>query len=195
MTKSRLNPKVDVYIREAGQWQAETRKLRPILLDCGLTEELKWGKPCYTFQGGNIVVIQGFKAYCALLFFKGFLLKDPHGVLKKTGPNTLVGRQIRFTDVAEINAAVLKTYIDQAVEIEKSGVNVPEAKTELKLPVEFQKKLKANAALRTAFQALPPGRQRAYGFFFSAAKQSQTRESRIAKCTPQILKGRGLLDR
>src|SRR5580698_2998369 len=181
MTKSKMNPKVDGYIREADQWQEETRKLRTILLGCGLAEELKWSKPCYTFQTGNIVVIQGFKAYCALLFFKGCLLKDPNHILRKTGENTRVGRQIRFTSVREIIGLepVLKAYIAQDVEIEKSGVKVPEEKVELKLPEEFQKKLSGNRALKTAFHALTPGRQRAYGFFFSAPKQSKTRESRI----------------
>ena len=194
MTKTQTNPKVDAYLSEAGPWQDVTQKLRKVLLACGLTEDFKWSKPCYTFQNGNIVVIQGFKAYCALLFFKGFLMKDPHGILKKTGENTIVGRQIRFTNVREINEPVVKEYIHQAIEIEKSGAKIPEPKAELKLPAEFQKKLKENAALRKAFNALTPGRQRGYGFYFSAAKQSQTRKARIEKYLPRILKGQGMLD-
>jgi uncharacterized protein YdeI (YjbR/CyaY-like superfamily) len=197
MSKSRMNSKVDAYLTEAGQWQEVTKKLRAILLDCGLTEELKWNKPCYAFQGSNVVVIQGFKAYCALLFFKGVLLKDPRGILVKTGPNARVGRQIRFTDVREIVRLepVLKDYVRQAIEIEKAGLKVaPDDNAKLKLPAELKNKLDEMPALKTAFAALTPGRQRAYVFYFSAAKQSQTRASRVDKCLPQILKGRGLND-
>jgi uncharacterized protein YdeI (YjbR/CyaY-like superfamily) len=198
MTKPKMNPKVDAYLSEAKKWRDETEKLRTILLDCRLTEEFKWGKPCYTFQESNVVVIQGFKAYCALLFFKGVLLKDPHGILVKTGENTRVGRQIRFTDVREIvkQEAILKAYIHQAIEVEKAGLKV-DAKTdaELKIPEEFKSKLAENPALKAAFAALTPGRQRAYGFYFSAPKQSKTRDSRIEKCTRQILNGKGLMDR
>jgi uncharacterized protein YdeI (YjbR/CyaY-like superfamily) len=179
-------------------------KLRMIILDCGLTEELKWGKPCYTFptsvgrQESNIVIIQGFKAYCALLFFKGVLLKDPNGILKKTGENTRVGRQIRFTNVREIVAmkSILKNYIHEAVEVEKAGLKVnPKEKTKLIFPEEFKNKLNKTPALKAAFNALTPGRQRAYNIYFSAPKQSKTRESRVEKYRQQILRGKGLNDR
>lgn len=194
----KLNPKVDAYVAKAKTWQKETQKLRRIILDCQLTEELKWGQPCYAFQKSNVVLIQGFKEYCALLFFKGMLLKDPNGILKKTGVNTRVGRQIRFTNVREIveMEPILKTYIHQAIEVEKAGVKVaPPKKSELKLPSEFQSKLKSDSVLKAAFAALTPGRQRAYSFYFSAPKQSKTREARIEKCRRQILKGKGLDDR
>jgi len=197
MVTAKMNPRVDAYISEATQWREETRKLRAILLDCGLTEELKWGKPCYAFEGSNVVVIQGFKAYCALLFFKGVLLKDPKGILVKTGENTRVGRQIRFTDAREIvkMESTLKAYIQQAIEVEKAGLKVdPEEEPKLNIPNELRKKMAAMPAFKKAFYALTPGRQRAYGFYFSGAKQSQTREARIEKCLPQILKGKGLYD-
>jgi len=192
-----MNPKVDEYIRRAKNWQEEIKKLRIIILDCGLTEELKWGKPCYTFQNSNIVVIQGFKEYCALLFFKGVLLKDPNHILVKTGPNTRVGRQIRFTNVREMTkkGTTLKAYIRQAVEIEKAGLKVNVEKNPEPIPEELHSKLKEIPALKTAFDKLTPGRQRGYIFYFSAPKQSKTRESRIEKCMPQILQGRGLNDR
>lgn len=192
-----MNPKVDAFFKEAGQWRAEMAKLRRIILDCGLTEELKWSKPCYAFQGGNVVVIQPFKAYCALLFFKGTLLKDPKGILVKTGPNTRVGRQIRFTDVREIAKLepVLKAYINQAIEVEKAGLKVELKDDEgIVIPEEFQKKLREDAALKTAFEALTPGRQRGYIFYFSQPKQSQTREARIEKCIPLIFDRMGLFD-
>ncbi len=195
--KRSLNLQVNVFIQAAPKWQAEMHALRRLLLDCQLTEEFKWGKPCYTFLDANVIVLQPLKAYCALLFCKGMLLKDPHGILVKTGPNTRVGRQVRFTGVAEVLAGEtpLKACIAEAMALEKAGLRVPEpAKTELQLPVEFQTHLAQNPALKTAFAALTPGRQRAYGFFFAAAKQAQTRESRIAKCVPQILQGRGLND-
>jgi len=172
-------------------------QLRLVILDSGLTEELKWGKPCYAFQETNVVIIQGFKAYCALLFFKGVLLKDPNGILVKTGENTRVGRQIRFTNVREIvqMETILKAYINQAIEVEKAGLKVDlEKNIELLLPEEFQRKLNESPALRAAFDALTPGRQRAYSFYFSAPKQSKTRESRVEKCTRRILKGKGLND-
>jgi uncharacterized protein YdeI (YjbR/CyaY-like superfamily) len=190
-----MNPKVDAFLKKEKQWPEESKRLRAILLGCGLTEELKWNKPCYTFQEANVVVIQGFKAYCALLFFKGVLMKDPDGILVKTGENTVVGRQIRFTNVREIErlASALKAYVHQAIELEKAGLKVNAPKdSALKLPAEFQRRLAENPALNAAFKTLTPGRQRAYGFYFSGAKQSQTRESRIEKCLPQILKGKGL---
>lgn len=169
-----------------------------IILDCGLTEELKWGKPCYLYKDNNVVIIQGFKEYCALLFFKGVLLNDPDGILMKTGENTRVGRQIRFNNVREIAEMepVLKTYIFQAVEVEKAGLKVDlKNDTALLFPEEFQRKLDEIPELKTSFNALTPGRQRAYNLHFSAPKQSATRESRIEKCIPQILSGKGFNDR
>lgn len=193
-----MNPKVDIYVSRATNWHEEIEKLRTILLECQLTEELKWGKPCYTSQGKNIVIIQGFKAYCALLFFKGVLLQDPHGVLVKTGENTLVGRQIRFTDTLEIARmeSILKEYVAEAIEVEKSGLKVVVQKSpELSMPEEFQAKLAGNPALGRAFTALTPGRQKAYLMYFSSPKQSKTREARIEKCVGKILNGEGLNDR
>ncbi|MBE9914211.1 hypothetical protein G8C92_09215 [Paenibacillus donghaensis] len=198
MTMSnKMNPKVDAVVGRATKWHEEMEKLRTILLDCQLTEELKWGKPCYTFQDSNIVIIQGFKEYFALLFFKGALLTDPYGILVKTGENTKVGRQIRFNNTEEIvqMEPVLKAYIDEAIEVEKAGLKVEIKNTELDIPEEFQDKLDENPALKTAFYALTPGRQRAYAIFFSAPKQSKTRESRVEKCIRQILDGKGLHDR
>jgi uncharacterized protein YdeI (YjbR/CyaY-like superfamily) len=191
-----MNPKVDKYLSSVKQWPAEMKQLRAIVLACGLTEELKWGKPCYAFENKNIVVIQGFKAYCALLFFKGYLLSDANGILVKTGENTRVGRQIRFTDVREIApmAPVLKAYIYEAIEVEKSGVKGDIKRKAEPAPNEFQQKLNKIPALKTAFNALTPGRQRAYIMFFSAAKLAKTREARVAKCLPRILKGKGLND-
>jgi len=197
MTKSRMNPKVDIILSKARKWQEEMVKLRMIILDCGLTEELKWGKPCYTFQKSNIVIIQGFKEYFALLFFKGALLNDVNGILIKMGENTQAGLQIRFTNVREIveMKSILKTYIYEAIEVEKAGLKVNFKKnTELIFPEEFQNKLDEKPALKTAFEALTPGRQRAYNLYFSAPKQSKTRESRIEKCMQQILIGKGLND-
>jgi uncharacterized protein YdeI (YjbR/CyaY-like superfamily) len=191
-----MDPKVDKYLSTARNWLEEQRRLRAIILDCGLTEALKWGKPCYSYEGKNIVVIQGFKDYCALLFFKGFLLNDPEGILVKTGENTRVGRQVRFTDVRQIIKwkATLKAYIYEAVEVEKAGLK-GNLKMDLKpIPEEFQKKLAATPALKKAFDALTPGRQRAYIFYFSAPKLAKTRESRVEKCMRQILKGKGLND-
>jgi uncharacterized protein YdeI (YjbR/CyaY-like superfamily) len=193
-----MNPKVDGYLRRAKKWQEEMEKLRRIILDCQLTEELKWGKPCYTFQKTNIVLIVGFKEYCALIFCKGALLNDAHGLLIKPGENTQAGRQIRLTNVREIveMEPILKAYIYEAMEAEKAGLKVNFTKnTELIFPEEFQNKLDEIPALKTAFDALTPGRQRAYQLYFSAAKQSKTRESRVEKCLPQILNGKGLDDR
>ena len=192
-----MNPRVDVFLSKAKEWQEEFEKLRVIILDCQLTEELKWGVPCYTFQKSNIVLMHGFKEYCALLFFKGALLHDAHGVLIKQTENVQAGRQIRFTNVREIVAmeTILKAYIYEAVEVEKAGMEVNFKKTtEFNIPEEFQNKLAEISALKTAFDALTPGRQRAYILYFSAAKQSKTRESRVEKCMPQILNGKGLND-
>ena len=197
MAKKKLNPKIDAFLSRAKYWHDEMEKLRMVVLDCGLDEELKWGKPCYSYQGKNIVVIQGFKQYCALLFFKGYLLKDTDGILIKTGENTRVGRQIRFNNIKEVVKlqAVLKTYIYQAIEVEKSGVKIPGKKITTAKPVEeFKNKLDKNAALKEAFNALTPGRQRAYNIYFSQPKQSKTREARIEKMIPQILIGKGMND-
>jgi uncharacterized protein YdeI (YjbR/CyaY-like superfamily) len=191
-----MNPQVGEYLRKAKKWQEEMEKLRMIILDCQLTEELKWGKPCYTFQKSNIVIIQGFKEYCALMFCKGALLNDPNGILKKPGENTQAARQIRFTNVREIveMAAILKAYIYEVIEAEKAGLKVDFKKNPEPIPEELQNKLDEIPALKTAFDALTPGRQRAYVLYFSAPKQSKTRESRIEKCLQQILNGKGLND-
>jgi uncharacterized protein YdeI (YjbR/CyaY-like superfamily) len=197
MAQSSKNPKVDTHLSKLKKWEAETAKLRAIVLDCGLTEELKWGQPCYTLEGSNIVLIHGFKDYCALLFFKGALLKDPMAVLVQQTANVQSARQIRFTNLQEINkiAATLKTYVKQAIAVEKAGLKVEMKKTsEFTVPDEFQKKLDKSPALDEAFRALTPGRQRAYLLHFGSAKQSTTREARIEKCTPDILKGKGLDD-
>jgi uncharacterized protein YdeI (YjbR/CyaY-like superfamily) len=191
------NPKVDFYFDKAGKWQEEFEKLRMIILDCGLTEELKWGCPCYTFEKRNIVLIHGFKEYCALLFFKGALLNDPRGILIQQTKNVQSARQIRFTNVREIvkMKPVLKAYIREAIETEKAGAKVEFKKTtEFNVPEEFQNKLAELPALKAAFEALTPGRQRAYILYFSAPKQSKTRESRVEKCMHQILNGEGLND-
>ena len=197
MTKSKMNPKVDGFFRKAKKWQKEMEKLRTIILECPLTEELKWGKPCYTFQDRNVVIIHGFKEYCALLFTKGVLLKDPKGILIQQTENMQAARQLRFTNVREIvqMKPVLKAYINEAVSVEKAGLEVTYKKTsEFKVPEEFQNRLDENRALKTAFNALTPGRQRGYLLYFSGAKQSNTREARIEKYRPQILKGKGLND-
>ena len=197
MTKSGMNPKVDFYFSKAKQWQDELEKLRAIVLDCGLTEELKWGAPCYTFQKSNIVLIHVFKEYCALLFFKGALLNDARGILVQQTKNVQAARQIRFTRVREIVKLrpILKAYIHEAIEVEKAGLNVALKKTtEFDIPEEFQNRLDKTPALKTAFHALTPGRQRAYLLYFSAPKQSKTRASRIDKCMQQILNGKGLDD-
>ncbi len=192
-----MNPKVDWYFSKAEKWKAESEKLRAIILDCGLTEELRWGKPCYTSQESNIVLIHGFKGYCALLFFKGALLKDPEGILVQQTENVQAARQVRFTSVREIveMTPILKAYIKEAIGAEKAGLKVKLKKTsEFKMADEFRIKLDNTPALKKAFEALTPGRQRGYLLYFSAAKQSKTRESRIEKYMPRILKGKGLDD-
>jgi uncharacterized protein YdeI (YjbR/CyaY-like superfamily) len=194
---NRTNPKVDFFFSKAKEWQAEFEKLRTIILDCGLTEELKWGVPCYTFEKRNIVLIHGFKEYCALLFFKGALLKDAKGILIQQTKNVQAARQIRFTNVREIVKLkpILKAYIREAIEVEKACLKVKFKKTsEFKIPEEFQNKLERIPALKTAFKALTPGRQRGYLFYFSQPKQSKTRESRVEKCMHEILNGKGLND-
>jgi uncharacterized protein YdeI (YjbR/CyaY-like superfamily) len=197
MTKSSTNPKVDGFISQARKWQEEFRKLRAIALASKLTEDMKWGQPCYTLDGKNVVLIHGFNEYCALLFVKGALLKDPKGILIQQTENVQSARQIRFTSADQIAKmkAGLKAYIEQAIEVEKAGLKVKHKKTsDFAIPDEFQKKLDEMPALKTAFEALTPGRQRAYIFHFSQAKQSKTRESRVEKCVPQILEGKGLDD-
>ena len=192
-----MNPKVDFYFLKAKNWQKELEQLRMIVLDCGLSEELKWGCPCYTIQKSNIVLIHVFKEYCALLFFKGALLNDPVNILIQQTKNVQAARQIRFTHVREIIKlkTSLKAYIYEAIEVEKAGLKVNLKKTaEYIIPEEFQKKLNKNTALKKAFNALTPGRQRGYIIYFSAPKQSKTRESRIKKSLPQILNGEGLND-
>jgi uncharacterized protein YdeI (YjbR/CyaY-like superfamily) len=191
------NPKVDAYLRRAKKWQEEMKTLRTIILDCQLTEELKWGVPCYTFQNSNIVLIHAFKEYCAVLFPKGALLKDAKGILIQQTKNVQAARQVRFTNVREIVELEpgLKAYISEAVEAEKAGLKVDFKKTsEFAIPEEFQNTLAKDPALKSAFEALTPGRQRAYLLYFSAPKQSKTRESRVEKCRRRILDGKGLDD-
>jgi len=192
-----MNPKVDWFFTKATKWQKEYEKLRTIIIDCGLMEDLKWGCPCYTFEKKNIILIHGFKDYCAVLFFKGSLLKDEHGILIQQTPNVQVPRQVRFTGVAEIVKLqkILTSYIYEAIEIEKSGVKVKLKKTaEYKIPEELKMQLDKKTALKKAFEALTPGRQRGYIYFISQAKQSKTREERVEKYIPQILKGKGIND-
>ena len=192
-----MNPKVDWFFAKDTQWQKEYEKLRKIILDCGLIEELKWGCPCYTFENTNIVLIHGFKEYCALLFFKGALLNDPNGILIQQTKNVQSARQIRFTNVREIVKLekILKAYVYEAIEVERAGLKVKLKKTsEFKVPEEFQKRLDKSNALKKAFDSLTPGRQRAYIFYFSQAKQSKTREARVEKYIPQILNKKGLDD-
>jgi len=188
------NPKVDFFFNKAKQWQEEYEQLRRIALSCGLTEELKWGCPCYVHQKGNIVLIHGFKEYCAYLFFKGALLSDPNGILIQQTKNVQSPRQVRFTNVEEIRnlEPALKAYIQEAIEVEKAGLKVEPKKTEdFDVPGEFQYKLDRIPALKTAFEALTPGRQRGYLYYFSQPKQSKTREARVEKYIPKILDGKG----
>ena len=197
MTMNMMNHKVDFFFNKAEKWQNEYEKLRMIVIDCGLTEELKWGCPCYTFQKGNIVLIHGFKEYCALLFFKGALIQDANGILVQQTENVQAGRQIRFTTIREIVELepILKAYIYEAIEVEKAGLEVSFKKhDEYTIPEELQHKFEEIPALKMAFEALTPGRQRAYMLYFSSPKQSKTRESRVEKCIEQILNGIGLDD-
>jgi len=193
-----MNPKVDAFLGKAQKWREEFEKLRSIMLDCGLTEEFKWRVPCYTFQEKNIVLMHGFKEYCALLFVKGALLSDPKGILVQQTENTQAARQIRFTNVQEIveMEPILRAYTYEAIEAEKAGLKVDlKETTEFTIPEEFQNKLDEIPALKTAFETLTPGRQRAYILYFSAPKQSKTRESRVEKSMQRILNGKGLNDR
>jgi len=192
-----MNPKVDFFFDEAKQWQKEFEKLRTIALDTGLEEDLKWGCPCYTFHNKNIFLIHGFKEYCALLFFKGALMNDSDNILIQQSENVQAARQIRFTELKEIVdlEKIIKSYMFEALEIEKSGIKVEMKETkQFEMIEEFQKKLEENSALKEAFEVLTPGRQRAYLLYFSSAKQTKTRESRIEKCIPDILIGKGIND-
>lgn len=197
MTTGKMNPKVDGFLRKAKRWKAEFEALRSIVLDCDLTEEIKWMHPCYTFQGKNIVLIHGFNEYCALLFHKGALLQDPHGILIQQTENVQAARQIRFTGVQEIEEMqlILQDYIDEAIEVEKAGLQVEYKKsTEYAIPEQLQNKFVELPDLKAAFEALTPGRQRAYILHFSQPKQSKTREARIEKYLPHIFDGKGLHD-
>jgi len=194
----KANPKVDWFFDKPTQWQAAYKKLRKIILACDVAEELKWGVPCYGAHGKNVVLMHGFKHYCAVLFPKGALLKDPKGVLVQQTENVQAARQIRFTSVGEISKleATLKAYVAEAIALEKSGAKVKLKQTaEFPVPEELQQRLDDNPALERAFEALTPGRQRAYLYYFSQAKQSKTRAARVDKCVPQILAGKGLDDR
>jgi uncharacterized protein YdeI (YjbR/CyaY-like superfamily) len=197
MTNSRMNRKVDGFLRKTKQWKEEFEQLRPIILDCGLTEDIKWMHPCYMYEEKNIVLMHGFKDYCALLFHKGALLKDPHGILIQQTENVQAARQIRFTNVQDIIEMefIIKDYILEAIEVEKAGLKVELKKhTEYIIPDELQNKFDDSPALKNAFESLTPGRQRAYILYFSKPKQSKTRESRVEKYMQQILNGKGLND-
>jgi uncharacterized protein YdeI (YjbR/CyaY-like superfamily) len=197
MAKNSTNPKVDAFLGRAGQWQAEMTKLRAIVLDCDLTEELKWGCPCYTHNDNNVVLIHAFKEYCALLFMKGALLKDEEGILVQQTKNVQAGRQIRFTSLQQVTKmkAVVKAYVQEAIAVEQAGLTVDFKDTgEFDFPDEFQAKLDEMPELQTAFEALTPGRQRGYLLHFAAPKQSKTRVSRIEKCVQHIMSGKGLND-
>ncbi|MEC1376628.1 YdeI family protein [Heyndrickxia oleronia] len=198
MTNSQVNPKVEEFFSKSKKWKEEYLKLREIVLDCGLTEEYKWMHPCYTYETKNIVLIHGFKEYCALLFHKGALLQDTNGILIQQTENVQAARQIRFTNVQEIIEleTILKSYINEAIQVEKAGLEVNFKKnTEMKIPEELQNKFNEIPELKTAFEALTPGRQRAYTLYFSSPKQSKTRESRIEKYQQHILNGKGLNDK
>lgn len=192
-----MTPEIDAYLSRTEKWRDEFKALRTIALDCELTEQLKWGQPCYSFEKRNIVLIHGFKEYCALLFFKGALLKDPAGILIQQTENVQVARQVRFIDLQQVTnlADVLKNYIHEAIAVEQAGLTVNlKTTSEFNIPEELQDKLDEIPALKTAFDALSPGRQRAYILYFSAPKQPKTRESRVQKCLQQILDGKGLKD-
>ena len=195
MSKSKMNPKIDEFLSKTTKWQEEMTKLREIILECGLTEEMKWNKPCYTFQNNNIAIMQPFKEYFALMFFKGILINDVNNILVKPGENSQTQRQIRFTNIEEVVQleSIIKDYINEAVEKANVEVNV-DKKEALEIPVELLQKFDEYPDLKTAFEALTPGRQRAYVIYFSKAKQSKTRESRIEKYMEQILAGKGLHD-
>lgn len=193
---SEHNPKVDAFVSRAKRWQGEIQKLRSLLLECGLEEDIKWGKPCFMFEGKNVAIIQPFKEHCALMFFKGSLFDDTHGLLRSQGENTQSALRLEFTREAEITKTVLKSYVKQAIGVEKAGLEVDfKAKRELELPEELTQSLKKDRKLAKAFHALTPGRQRSYVLHITGAKQSATRIARIEKCVPQILAGRGMNER
>lgn len=190
------SPNVDAFVNRAKTWQGVIQKLRSTLLDCGLDEDIKWGKPCFAFEGSNVAIIQPFKEHCSLLFFKGALLEDTHGLLRSQGENTQSALRLEFTSEAQVKKAVLKSYVKQAIAVEKAGLKVDfKARRELELPEELTEILGKDRKLAKAFQALTPGRQRAYVLHFAGAKQSQTRTARIEKCVPKILAGIGMNDR
>jgi uncharacterized protein YdeI (YjbR/CyaY-like superfamily) len=189
------NVKVDAFVSRAKAWQGEIQKLRSILVDCGLDEELKWGKPCFSFEGKNVAIIQPFKEHCSLMFFKGALLEDTHGLLHSQGENTQSALRMEFTGEAQIKKLVLKAYVKQAIEVEKAGLSVDfKAKRELELPKELTQILTKDRSLSKAFHALTPGRQRGYVLYFTSAKRSETKIARIKKCAPRILAGLGMHD-
>lgn len=189
------DPKVDAYVSRAKAWRGEIQKIRSILLECGLGEELKWGKPCFQFDNKNIAIIQPFKAHCSLMFFKGALLEDSHGLLRSQGENTQSALRLEFTSEAQIKKTILKSYVKQAIEVERSGRKVDfKAKRYLELPDELTDILQHDRRLSSAFDALTPGRQRGYVLYFMGAKKSETRTARIKKCIPKILEGLGFHD-
>ncbi|MFO0564115.1 MAG: YdeI/OmpD-associated family protein [Polyangiaceae bacterium] len=192
---SKPSPSVDAFVSRAKTWRPEIEKIRSILLASGLEEELKWGKPCFSFEGKNVAIIQPFKAHCSLMFFKGALLKDAHGLLRSQGANTQSALRLEFTSEAQITKRVLGDYVKQAIAVEKAGLQVDfKAKDELVLPEELTRALKKDRRLAKAFEALTPGRRRFYVVHFTSAKQSETRSARITKCVPKILAGKGLND-
>jgi uncharacterized protein YdeI (YjbR/CyaY-like superfamily) len=193
---STQNPKVDAFVSRAKTWRGEIQKLRSILLDCGLDEELKWGKPCFSFEGSNVAIIQPFKEHCSLMFFKGALLQDPHGLLRSQGENTQSALRLEFTSETQVTKTLLKSYVKQAISVEKAGLKVDfKAKRELELPEELTQILNEDRRLAKAFYSLTPGRQRSYVLYVKGAKQSQTRTARVEKCIPKILAGLGMNER
>jgi uncharacterized protein YdeI (YjbR/CyaY-like superfamily) len=195
-TMSTMNPKVDEFVKRAKAWQGEMQKLRSILGGCGLDEDLKWGKPCFMFEGRNVAIIQPFKEHCSLMFFKGALLKNNQGLLRSQGENTQSAMRLEFTSEAQVKKAMVESYVKEAIAVEKQGLTVDfKAKRELELPQELTQILEKNRRLAKAFEALTPGRKRAYVMHFSGAKQSQTRTARIEKVIPMILAGKGMNDR
>ena len=193
---STQNPRVDAFVSRAKAWRGEIQKLRSILLECGLEEDLKWGKPCFAFDGKNVAILQPFKEHCSLMFFKGALLEDTHGVLRSQGQNTQSALRLEFTSEAQIKKAVVKSYVKQAIAVEQAGLRVePKARRQLELPEELTEILRKDRKLARAFSSLTPGRQRGYVLHFTGAKQSQTRTARIEKCIPRILAGLGMNDR
>jgi uncharacterized protein YdeI (YjbR/CyaY-like superfamily) len=193
---SKKNPRVDAFVKHQKAWRGEIQKLRSALLDAGLEEDIKWGKPCFMFEGKNVAIIQPFKEHCSLMFFKGSLLRDTHGLLRSQGKNTQSALRLEFTSEAQVRPAVLKSYVKQAIAAEKAGLTVDfKAKRELELPAELTQLLRKNRKLAKAFHALTPGRQRSYVLHFTSAKQPSTRTSRIEKCIPRILAGVGMNER